>query len=274
MRAPLQKIETSGELPQTADAVVIGGGIVGIFAAYYLARRGLKVALVEKGAHRRRTVLPGTGAGAASRTATRANCRWRPAVIDLVGRACSRDRRRHSASAAAACCICTNNEAELDGWARWRDFARTARRHRRTCSTAPRPASGAAPRAGPGRAASSRQPTAPPIRRGPRPLVARAILKLGGSGAPELRRARYRDRRRTPERRGHRKWNDPDTRWRCWPAAPGPPPFAGSSVSVFRRRRSAPPSCPYRPAPRVCRMRCTRQVSRSRVAATAATHSP
>ena len=49
MRAPLQQIETSGELPQSADAVVIGGGIVGVFAAYYLARRGLKVALVEKG---------------------------------------------------------------------------------------------------------------------------------------------------------------------------------------------------------------------------------
>ena len=49
MRAPLQHIETSPELPTSADAVVIGGGIVGAFAAYYLARRGMKVALVEKG---------------------------------------------------------------------------------------------------------------------------------------------------------------------------------------------------------------------------------
>ncbi|TIV63663.1 MAG: FAD-binding oxidoreductase, partial [Mesorhizobium sp.] len=45
----MQQIETSGQLPQSADAVVIGGGIVGVFAAYYLARRGMKVALVEKG---------------------------------------------------------------------------------------------------------------------------------------------------------------------------------------------------------------------------------
>ena len=37
MRAPLQQIETSSELPQSADAVVIGGGIVGVFTAYYLA---------------------------------------------------------------------------------------------------------------------------------------------------------------------------------------------------------------------------------------------
>ncbi len=29
--------------------MVIGGGIVGVCAAYYLARRGVKVALVEKG---------------------------------------------------------------------------------------------------------------------------------------------------------------------------------------------------------------------------------
>ncbi len=49
MPAPLLHIETSPTLPPAADAVVIGGGIVGVFAAYYLARRGLSVALVEKG---------------------------------------------------------------------------------------------------------------------------------------------------------------------------------------------------------------------------------
>lgn len=48
MPAPLQQITTSPELPKSADAVIIGGGIVGVFAAYYLARSGLKVALVEK----------------------------------------------------------------------------------------------------------------------------------------------------------------------------------------------------------------------------------
>jgi glycine/D-amino acid oxidase-like deaminating enzyme len=47
--APLKLIDSSPELPAEADAVVMGGGIVGSFAAYYLARRGLKVALVEKG---------------------------------------------------------------------------------------------------------------------------------------------------------------------------------------------------------------------------------
>lgn len=49
MAAPLFEIETSPVLPDRADVVVIGGGIVGVSAAYYLARRGVTVALVEKG---------------------------------------------------------------------------------------------------------------------------------------------------------------------------------------------------------------------------------
>jgi len=38
-----------GALPEEADIVVIGGGIVGVSTAYWLARRGVKVALCEKG---------------------------------------------------------------------------------------------------------------------------------------------------------------------------------------------------------------------------------
>ena len=49
MPAPLSHIETSPDLPRGADVVVIGGGIIGVFAAYYLTLRGLSVALVEKG---------------------------------------------------------------------------------------------------------------------------------------------------------------------------------------------------------------------------------
>ncbi len=49
MSAPLLHIESSPALPDEADAVVVGGGVVGTFAAYYLARGGMKVALIEKG---------------------------------------------------------------------------------------------------------------------------------------------------------------------------------------------------------------------------------
>lgn len=49
MPAPVDLVASSPALPASADVVVIGGGIIGSFTAYYLARRGVKVALVEKG---------------------------------------------------------------------------------------------------------------------------------------------------------------------------------------------------------------------------------
>ena len=49
MSQPLRLVETSPNLPARADVVVIGGGIIGVFTAYYLARRGLSVVVVEKG---------------------------------------------------------------------------------------------------------------------------------------------------------------------------------------------------------------------------------
>ena len=49
MSPPLNLINTSPKAPASADVVVIGGGIIGIFTAYYLAQRGLSVVVVEKG---------------------------------------------------------------------------------------------------------------------------------------------------------------------------------------------------------------------------------
>ena len=48
MSPPLHHIQTSPTLPASADVVVIGGGIIGVFTAYYLAKRGLSVAVVDE----------------------------------------------------------------------------------------------------------------------------------------------------------------------------------------------------------------------------------
>ncbi|MDR7103625.1 FAD-binding oxidoreductase [Croceicoccus sp. BE223] len=45
----VKRIESDEHLPESADVVIVGGGIVGVSAAYVLARQGHSVALVEKG---------------------------------------------------------------------------------------------------------------------------------------------------------------------------------------------------------------------------------
>ncbi|WP_229002312.1 MULTISPECIES: FAD-binding oxidoreductase [Rhizobium/Agrobacterium group] len=46
----LVRVDSNDKLPEQADVVVIGGGIAGISAAYYLAKKGHSVAVIEKGA--------------------------------------------------------------------------------------------------------------------------------------------------------------------------------------------------------------------------------
>ncbi|MGQ3048571.1 MAG: NAD(P)/FAD-dependent oxidoreductase [Niveispirillum sp.] len=49
MLPAVRSVASDETLPQSVDVVVIGGGIVGTASAYYLAKRGLSVALLEKG---------------------------------------------------------------------------------------------------------------------------------------------------------------------------------------------------------------------------------
>ena len=49
MGPPTDPVATDTELPERADIVVIGGGIVGVAAALHLARAGVSVVLCEKG---------------------------------------------------------------------------------------------------------------------------------------------------------------------------------------------------------------------------------
>lgn len=178
MRAPLQQIETSGDLPQTADAVVIGGGIVGIFAAYYLARRGLKVALVEKGR---------IGAEQSSRNwgwcrQQNRDARELPMAtrsLDLWD-SFAAETGEDTGFRRCGLLYLSNDEAELAGWVRWRDFARTAGVTTHMLDGAEASERGRATgRTWKGGVFSPTDGTADPSRAAP--SVARAILKLGGT---------------------------------------------------------------------------------------------
>ncbi|WP_207101303.1 NAD(P)/FAD-dependent oxidoreductase [Paracoccus shandongensis] len=123
MPAPLLHIQTAPDLPPRADCVVIGGGIVGVSAAYWLARAGQRVVLLEKGR---------IGAEQSSRNwgwcrqqnrdarelplSTRSLDLWDIMTADLgpgLGfRRCG-------------LLYLTDDPAELEGWAAWGRFART-----------------------------------------------------------------------------------------------------------------------------------------------------
>jgi len=124
MSPPLQQIQTSPTLPAAADVVVIGGGIIGVFAAYYLARRGVSVALVEKGR---------IGAEQSSRNwgwcrqqnrdarelpmASKSLELWQRFAIET-----GEDTGFHR----CGLLYLSNDDAELSRWASWGDFAKTA----------------------------------------------------------------------------------------------------------------------------------------------------
>lgn len=124
MSAPLKTIATPDILPPSADCVVIGGGIVGVCAAYWLARAGQKVVLLEKGA---------VGAEQSSRNwgwcrqqnrdarelplATRSLALWEEMAAD-IGDSLGFSR--------CGLLYLSNDEAELEGWAKWGRFAKGA----------------------------------------------------------------------------------------------------------------------------------------------------
>jgi glycine/D-amino acid oxidase-like deaminating enzyme len=178
MPAPLRQVETSAHLPQTADAVVIGGGIVGVFAAYYLVRRGLSVALVEKGQ---------IGAEQSSRNwgwcrQQNRDARELPMAtksLDLwqaFGADCGED----TGFSRCGLLYLSNDDAELARWAHWRDFAQTADVITHMLDGAEATRRGAPTgRAWKGGAFSPTDGIADPANAAP--AVARAILRRGGT---------------------------------------------------------------------------------------------
>ncbi|MGJ4993987.1 NAD(P)/FAD-dependent oxidoreductase [Bradyrhizobium sp. HKCCYLS3077] len=178
MPAPLVHVETSPALPERADAVIIGGGIVGVFAAYYLARRGLAVALIEKGR---------IGAEQSSRNwgwcrQQNRDARELPMAtlsLDLWERFAA-DSGETTGFSRCGLFYLSNDEAELAGWARWGEFAKTAGVTTFMLDSRQATERGAATgRSWKGGVFSPTDGIASPADAAP--AVARAILKQGGS---------------------------------------------------------------------------------------------
>lgn len=178
MHVPLMRIEGSAELPASADAVVIGGGAVGAFTALYLAERGLKVALVEKGL---------VGAEQSSRNWGWCRQQNRDArELPMATRSLELwdDLARLTGDGAGfrrcGLLYLSNDEAEIAGWAAWVDFARTVGVTSQVLDGAEATRRGASTgKAWRGGIFSATDGIADPARAAP--VVALGILELGGS---------------------------------------------------------------------------------------------
>lgn len=178
MPAPLTPVATTPDLPTHADVVIIGGGIIGCFTAYYLSQRGLKVALVEKGR---------IGAEQSSRNwgwcrQMNRDARELPMAtraVDLWERFAAESGEDTGFSRCGLLYL-SNDDAELAGWARWGEFGHTAGVHTQMLSAT--------------EAARRGQVTGKPWKGGvwsptdgsadpslATPAVARAIMKLGST---------------------------------------------------------------------------------------------
>jgi glycine/D-amino acid oxidase-like deaminating enzyme len=157
--------------------VVIGGGVVGAFSAYYLVRRGLKVVLVEKGS---------IGAEQSSRNwgwcrQQNRDARELPMAtksLDLWEQFAA-ETGEDTGFRRCGLLYLSNNEKELQGWASWRDFARTVGVTTFMLSTTEATERGKATGKGwKGGVFSPSDGTADPSKAAP--AVARAIIKAGG----------------------------------------------------------------------------------------------
>ncbi|TIM88988.1 FAD-binding oxidoreductase [Mesorhizobium sp.] len=123
MPAPLMHIDSSPSLPREADVVVIGGGVVGVFTAYYLARRGVSVALLEKG----RVAAEQSSRNWGWCRQQNRDARELPMAtksLDLWEKV-AQETGEETGFRRCGLLYLSQSDHELAGWAKWRDFART-----------------------------------------------------------------------------------------------------------------------------------------------------
>ena len=178
MSQPLRLIESASSLPAQADVVVIGGGIIGVFAAYYLARRGVSVAVVEKGR---------IGAEQSSRNwgwcrQQNRDARELPMATKSLElwEQFAADTGEDTGFRRCGLLYLSNDDDELARWTKWRDFARTAGVTTHMLSSSEASARGRLTgRAWKGGVFSPSDGTADPGKAAP--AVAAALMKLGGT---------------------------------------------------------------------------------------------
>ena len=157
---------------------MIGGGIIGVFAAYYMARRGMKVALVEKGR---------VGAEQSSRNwgwcrQQNRDARELPMATKSLDLWEQFTAQTGEVTGFQRCGLLylSNSEQELAGWARWGEFARTVDVKTQMLSAQEAAQRGRATgKPWKGGVFAPTDGTADPSRAAP--AVARALLKLGAT---------------------------------------------------------------------------------------------
>lgn len=177
MPAPLLYIESSPDVPASADVVIIGGGIIGVFSAYYLTQRGMRVVLLEKGR---------IGAEQSSRNwgwcrQQNRDARELPMAtksLELWERFAA-ETGEETGFRRCGLLYLSDNDEELATWTRWRDFARSVGVTTHVLSAAEATERGRVTgRQWRGGVFSPTDGTADPSRAAP--AVARSLMKLGG----------------------------------------------------------------------------------------------
>lgn len=122
MSPRVERIHSNEHLPAAADVVIVGGGILGSSAAYFLAKRGLSVALLEKG-H--------VACEQSSRNwgwCRQQNRDWRELPLSVISMRLwdelTRDINRDLGFRRCGLVFATHDEAVLAGWERWRALAK------------------------------------------------------------------------------------------------------------------------------------------------------